>query len=99
MTDLTTLEVTVLVAFINAGVDCCGASSAEHLKNDNMTWSSAPDLVKATGLGKHTVSGVMSALQDKGLIMDSGESARGARQTDWTATDEGIDLGWPLAHA
>ena len=99
MTNLTDLEVTVLVAFINAGTDCNGASSIEALKEDNMTWMSAPDLVKATGLGKHTVSGVMSALQEKGLICDSGESTRGVSQTDWTATDKGIDIGWPLAHA
>jgi hypothetical protein len=96
MTNLTPLEITVLVAFINEGADCTGAGSAEAMKEDNMSWMSAPDLVKATGLGKHTVSGVMSALQDKGLIMDSGESARGARQTDWYATNKGIDTGWTL---
>ena len=99
MTDLTFLETTVLVAFINEGIDCCGASSADYLKSDNMTWMSAPDLVKATGLSKHTVSGVMSALQEKGLICDSGESARGARQSDWYCTNRGIDIGWPIATA
>ena len=99
MTDLTTLEATVLVAFLNVNGGSSTYSSAEQLKSNNFTWASAPDLVKATGLGKHTVSGVMSSLQDKGLIEDSGESARGARQTDWNATDEGIDIGWPLLQA
>ncbi len=96
MTTLTEKETQMLVAFIAAGVDVNGADSAEELQQDNMTWMSATDLCGALGWNKQEVGGVMSALDTKGLIGDSQESARGARDTDWTATSAGIDLGFPL---
>jgi len=96
MTTLTLKETVVLKAFIVAGVDCNGSKSMQDLLDDNMTWMSASDLCKDLGWTKQEVGGVMSQLEAKGLICNSGESARGARDTDWYATDDGIKAGWDL---
>ena len=96
---LTAKESAMLAAFILEGRECNGASSAEELLEDNMTWASASDLCARLGWSKQEVGGVMSALDLKGLIQDSGESARGARDTDWYATPEGLRVGFPLTEA
>ena len=78
MTNLTEKEIIVLKSFIDEGTAVTGAETAADMKEDNMTWMNAVDIQKATGLSKHVVSGVMSSLQSKGFITDSGESPRGA---------------------
>ena len=90
MTNLTEKETKMIAAFIREGVNCTGATSAEGLLDDNMTWMSATDLCMELGWTKQEVGGVMSALQEKGLIVDCGESARGARDNDWYASDKAI---------
>lgn len=90
MTNLTEKETAMIVAFLREGIDCNGATTAEELLDDNMTWMSATDLCDTLGWNKQEVGGVMSALSEKGLIHDSGESARDARDTDWYASDEAI---------
>lgn len=97
--DITDNERTVLAAFVMEGMGCTGSETAEELIDDNMTWMSAADLYDALGPGslgwsKQRIAGVMSSLEAKGLIENSGESARGAIQTDWYATDKGILLIW-----
>ncbi len=90
MTNLTEKEATILAAFIREGIDCNGAATAEELLSDNMTCMSATDLCDTLGWNKQEVGGVMSALQEKGLIVDSGESAREARDSDWYASNKAI---------
>jgi transcription initiation factor IIE alpha subunit len=90
MTNLTEKETAMIAAFIREGIRCNGSATAEELLSDNMTWMSATDLCDTLGWNKQEVGGVMSALQEKGLIEDSGESARGARDTDWTASNQAI---------
>ena len=90
MTNLTEKETKMIAAFIREGVNCMGATSAEGLLDDNMTWMSATDLCDTLGWNKQEVGGVMSALQEKGLIVDSGESARDARDNDWYASNKAI---------
>jgi len=90
MNNLTEKETIMIAAFILEGIDCNGAATAEELLGDNMTWMSATDLCDTLGWNKQEVGGVMSALSEKGLIVDSGDSARGARDTDWYASDEAI---------
>ena len=97
MTNLTEKETSMIVAFIREGIDCNSAKTAEQLLNDNMTWMSATDLCDTLGWNKQEVGGVMSALAEKGLIIDSGESARDARDTDWYASDEAIEKYFDLA--
>lgn len=91
---LTDKEKQMLAAFIEEGVECNGAETIEELKNDNMTCMSASDLKSVLGWSKQSIGGVMGSLSEKGLIADSGDSSRGAKDTDWYATDKGIDIGW-----
>ena len=94
---LTELETRMLVAFIDEGVGCMSARNAEDLKDDNMTWNNADDLQAVLpDLNKQQIGAVMASLSEKGMIHDSGESARGARVSDWYASDEGIDIGFPI---
>lgn len=90
MTILTEKESAMITAFIREGCDCNGSLTVEGLLEDNMTYMSASDLCRSLGWDKQTVGGVMSALSEKRLIADSYESARGARDTDWYATDAAI---------
>lgn len=96
LADLTLNEALMLRAFINEGRNVNGADTVERILEDNMTWNSATDLAETLGWSKAKIGGVMSQLDAKGLISDSGESARGARDTDWTATYKGVILGFPL---
>jgi uncharacterized protein YukJ len=93
---LTEKEKAMLKAFIAEGVDCMGANSAEELKADNMTWQDGGLLMLALGWDKETVGGVMASLEAKGLIADYGEPLPERKGNAWTATDQGIDLGWEL---
>ena len=97
MTDLTEKETAMMVAFINEGKKITRAQSAEDMLIDNMSWMSATDLCAELGWNKQEVGGVMSSLSDKGLIEDWGNSPRGAKDTDWVATDEGIKKCFDLA--
>ena len=81
MTNLTEKETAMIVAFIREGAECNGATEAEHVLDDNMTWMSATDLCKVLGWNKQEVGGVMSSLQ---------ESSRGAQDNDWYASDKAI---------
>jgi hypothetical protein len=95
---LTEKETIVFRAFLLEGCNCNGATTAEELIQDNMTWMSATDIQEVTGWNKQAVGGVMAALSDKGMISDSGESARGARDTDWTAENWAIEEFWHLTN-
>ena len=81
MKTLTEKELQMIHAFIwESNYNCGDFSEAE-----NLSYSNANDLVKELGWSKQEVGGVMSALSDKGLIMDNGDSARGAKINDWVA--------------
>ncbi len=95
--NLTWKEAVMLIAFIKEGCSVNGAKSVEGLLEDNMTWMDAVDLQRATGWKSESVGGVMSALQAKGLIEDSGERVNGEPGPSfWYATDEGLKVGFPL---
>ena len=97
MNNLTEKEAAMIAAFIREGIRTNGAKSADALIEDNMTWNSASDLCRTLGWSKQEVGGVMSALYEKGLIVDSGESARGARDNDWYASKRAIREFFHLA--
>ena len=90
---LTTKELVMLGAFYAEGLDCMGGETLEQLRDDNMSWMSASDLRKVLRWSSERGGGVMSALDSMGLIVDSGESARDARDTDWYAdlNRDGVD--------
>ncbi len=89
--NLTDKETEMLKAVVQEGIDVNCASCAQALKDDNMTWCNANDLRDALGWNKQVIGGVMSSLDAKVLICDTGDSARGARINDWVASDEAID--------
>lgn len=97
--ELTQNEIDMLTAFIEEGANVNGATEVDHILHDNMTWMSASDLVTCLDWSAQKVGGTMAALELKGLIVNSGESARGARDMDWFASDRGIKLGWPYYQA
>ena len=90
MNNLTEKETAMIVAFIEEGRDVNSAETPDALIEDNMTWMNADDLCGALGWNKQEVGGVMSALSDKGMIFDSGDSPRGSRVTDWNASNDAI---------
>tara|TARA_R110000851_G_scaffold157194_2_gene299991 strand:- start:2130 stop:2429 length:300 start_codon:yes stop_codon:yes gene_type:complete len=88
--DITTKEAAMLVAFVEAGIECNAASDSDELINDNVTWMNANDLAAELGWGKQAIGGVMKSLWNKCLISDTEESPRGAKVTDWIASEETI---------
>lgn len=84
--NLTKNEKAMLETFYNESIDCCG--SCDEL--ENMSWCNASDLKEVLGWNKQAIGGVMSSLLDKGLIVDSGDSARGLPINDFVLTDDGI---------
>lgn len=80
MKTLTNKELTVMKAFIQESFDCSG-----HFMDDNMSWNNAQDLIQVTDYNAQEIGGIMSALEEKGLIEDSGESPRGAKVNDFYA--------------
>lgn len=97
MTTLTAKETEMLTAFIAEGADCNGAECAQDILDDNMTWLDAEELCEALGWDAQTVGGVMSSLEAKGMISDSAEPhpSKPNGPNAWTATDAGIEHGWP----
>lgn len=95
---LTEKETIVFRAFLLEGCNVNGATTAEELVSDNMTWMSATDIQEVTGWSKQAVGGVMASLSEKGMIIDSGESPRGARDTDWAADEWAIEEFWHLTN-
>ena len=93
---LTEKEAAMLVAFIQEGAECNGADCAEHLLEDNMTWQDPGFLKDVLGWSFEQIGGVMSSLEAKGLIVNSGEPLPERSVNAWTASDEGIRVGWPL---
>lgn len=90
MTDLTQKEKEVLAAFLNEGCAVNGATTAEGILEDNMTWMNADDLKDELGWSKQSIGGVMASLEAKGMIVNSQESERDGRLFDWSASDEAI---------
>lgn len=75
----TDAEINMLAAFYQTSTDCCGACNDE----ENMSYMNANDLKDELGLSKQAIGGIMSSLSDKNAIVDTLESARGAKINDW----------------
>jgi len=87
--NLTDKETQMVKAFIAESVDCCGDCSHEDGR-ENLSYMNAQDLAEVLGWDLHTVGGVMSSLDSKCAISDTGESPRGARINDYT-----VCTRWP----
>lgn len=84
--ELTPKEKSALRAiFINAQQQC-GIESPLELHNDNYSWFDRADITRHTGYSKFEAAGLMSSLNEKGLIADyEGDG------TGWALTATGID--------
>lgn len=86
MKTLTEKELIVMKSFIGSSFSCSGA-----FHEDNMSWNNDKDIAEDTGLSRQQVAGLFGQLEAKGLIGDSGESARGDRCNDYYAIPEACD--------
>tara|TARA_R110002126_G_scaffold13330_2_gene58023 strand:+ start:820 stop:1155 length:336 start_codon:yes stop_codon:yes gene_type:complete len=69
---VTKLESQVLQVFYNEAVDCCG----ECTEDQNMSYCNANDVAQVLHLTEQQVGGVFTSLLNKGLILDTKDSAR-----------------------
>jgi hypothetical protein len=91
---LTSLELGVLRYIVGDGAACNGSRNPDELIADNITCCSVNDVSKALAMKLQAVGAVFASLGEKGMIACHGESARGAKNPDWFATDLGIRTGW-----
>jgi len=70
--EITKLESQVLQVFYDETVDCTG----ECTEDQNMSYNNANDVAKKLGLTEQQVGGVFTSLLNKGLILDTEDSAR-----------------------
>ncbi len=94
--NLTDLEKRVLVAHLDAGIDCNGAETLADMLVDNMTWSDVKETSQRTGLTKKQVSGVIASLSTKGLLDADCEKPNGATGVDQVLTDKGVRIAFDL---
>lgn len=99
---LTAKEQTALVAIARNGLDAMGGTEPKDLHEDNMSWFDNSDLTTLTDMSKNQCAGLISSLEAKGLVVDSGEGINGQGPDQWFLSDSGIDLaqqvwGQPVA--
>jgi|GEM_PF-1427480 len=94
--NLTDLEKRVLVAHLDAGIDCNGAEIVADTLADNMTWSDVAETSNRTGLTKKQVPGVIASLSTKGLLDADVEKPSGAAGVDQVLTDKGVRIAFDL---
>lgn len=93
---LTEKEHVALMAIAQNGMDQMGGEEPADLHGDNCSWFDNGDLIQITGMSKHQCSGLMAALEEKGLIVNSEEGVNGEGPDQWYMSDEGIDLAQSL---
>jgi len=86
MTTLTEKEAKAIKQIATEGLDDMGGSEPKDLHDDNMSWFNR-STISAAGFSKHEAAGLMSSLEEKGLIQNFDPSHR----YGWALTDEGID--------
>lgn len=93
---LTHLEKAVLVAHLDAGMECNGARTLDAMRADNMTWSDVAETAKRTGLTKKQVNGVLASLSTKGLVVTDCEPPNGEGAVQQVLADFGIVAAFEL---
>lgn len=93
---LTNLEKAVLVAHLDAGMECNGAETLEAMRADNMTWSDVAETAKRTGLSKKQVNGVLSSLSNKRLLVTDCDPVNGEGAVQQVLDDFGIVVAFEL---
>lgn len=93
---LTHNEKRVVVAHLEAGIDCNGCETLDAMKADNMTWADVAEVSRRTSLAKNQLKGVLSSLSKKGLLSTDNEKPNGAPGVDQILTDFGLVVAFEL---
>lgn len=93
---LTKKEHVALMAIAQNGLDQMGGEQPADLHSDNFSWFDNGDLIQLTGMSKHQCSGIIAALEEKGLIVNSEEAVNGEGAIQWFMSNKGIDLAQSL---
>lgn len=93
---LTAFEKAVLVAHLDAGMECNGAETHDAMQADNMTWSDVAETSKRTGLTKRQVNGVLTSLSTKGLVVTDCDPVNGEGPVQQVLSDWGISAAFEL---
>lgn len=91
---LTDLQKRVVVALLDAGIDCNGAETLDAMRSDNMTFADVAELSQRTGLTKSQVKGVLSGLS--GIVDPDVEKPNGQPGVDQVLTDFGVIVAFEL---
>jgi len=90
---LTEKEKVALRAIAQNASEGCGAKEPKDLHYDNYSWFDRSDITRLTGFSKFEAAGLMSALDEKGLIQDNEGDGTG-----WALTEKGIDAAQEVWH-
>lgn len=93
---LTAFEKAVLVAHLDAGMECNGAKTHDAMQADNMTWSDVAETSKRTGMTKKQVNGVLTSLSGKGLVVTDCAPPNGEGAVQQVLADFGIVVAFEL---
>lgn len=93
--DLTDKEKHVVVAMLEAGIDCNGAETLDAMLSDNMTYCDVKEAAQRTGLTQKTVKGVLGSLTKRGLI-GTEDKPNGEPGVDQFLGNEGIRVAFEL---
>jgi len=94
LSNLTDLQKRVVVALLDAGIDCNGAETLDAMRSDNMTYADVAELSQRTGLTKSQVKGVLSGLS--GIVDTDVEKPNGQPGVDQVLTDFGVIVAFEL---
>ncbi|MBY0352099.1 hypothetical protein [Tabrizicola sp.] len=94
LANLTDLQKRVVVALLDAGIDCNGAETLDAMRADNMTYADVAELSQRTGLTKPQVKGVLSGLS--GIVDTDVEKPNGQAGVDQVLTDFGAIVAFEL---
>lgn len=94
LSNLTDLQKRVIVALLDAGIDCNGCETLDAMRNDNMTFADVAELSQRTGLTKSQIKGVLSGLS--GLVDTDVEKPNGQPGVDQVLTDFGVIVAFEL---
>lgn len=94
LANLTDLQKRVVVALLDAGIDCNGAETLDAMRADNMTYADVAELSQRTSLTKPQVKGVLSGLS--GIVDTDVEKPNGQAGVDQVLTDFGVIVAFEL---
>ena len=103
--ELTNKECKALVTLVEHGIEGNGAETLEEMIEDNYSWFETSTLMERLTINRHQASGIMSALDAKGLAVDS-EGGNGNKYIiadhkvpTWYLTEEGLREGFKIRDA